>query len=70
MRVRRDEPTDQEAEQHEVVPRPARIRESDAFAFPRAQDWMLNQVPPGPSQLKPSPHVAIVFPLLITAISP
>jgi hypothetical protein len=31
---------------------------------------MLNQLPPGPCQLKPSPHVPIVRPSLITAISP
>ena len=31
---------------------------------------MLNQVPPGPSQLKPSPQAAIVFPLRITSTSP
>ena len=30
----------------------------------------LTQVPPGPSQLKPSPQAATVFPLLITATSP
>src|SRR5512132_1590925 len=35
-----------------------------------AQFWRLNHTPPGPLQLSPSPHVAIVFPSLVMAISP
>jgi hypothetical protein len=44
--------------------------ERPAEAGPSFYCWRLNQVPPGPIQLNPSPQVANVFPVFVTAISP